>query len=104
MEIRVETRRDVQELGKVLAPEVLQDQARNLSGLLDMRRAWQWTSLAGRVGSEQGMRKQSRERTSDYGQGRELRGAGLEVGSDEVVWLEDFEWTTPGSEVRPGRG
>lgn len=80
------------------------DQARNLSSLLDMRRAWQGTSPAGRVGSEQRMRRQTGERTSDYGQGRKLRGAGLEVGSDEVVWLEDFKRTTPGSEVRPGRG
>lgn len=69
-----------------------------------MRKAWQWAGLAGRVGSEQGVRRQTRERTSDFGQGRELRGAGQEVGSDEVVCLEDFEWITPGSEVRPGRG
>lgn len=88
----------------MLAADILQDQARNLSSLLHMRRAWQWTRLAGRVGSEQGMRRQTRERTSDYGQGRAFRGAALEVGSDEVVWLEDFKWTTPGSEVRPGRG
>lgn len=41
----------------MLVAEVPQDQARNLGSPLDMRRAWQGTSLAGREGSKQDLKR-----------------------------------------------